>query len=59
MMEVEFTIIIIKDEELGGITYEENEEGLSEIDTRWCLVGFFLRESSIDFQAMHHKMASL
>lgn len=54
-----FAMITIKDEELGGIIYEENEEGLSEIDTKWCLVGRFLTESSIDFQAMQHRMASL
>lgn len=29
------------------------------IDLRWCLVGKFLTESTIDFQAMQHKMASL
>lgn len=40
--------------------YEEfTEEALSEIDVRWCLVGRFLTDSPIDFQAMQHKMTSL
>lgn len=34
----DFAMITMEDEELGGITYSENDEGLSEIDTRWCLV---------------------
>lgn len=55
----EFAMITIEDEELCGITYAENEDGLSEIDTKFCLVGRFLTESTIDFQAMQHKMASL
>lgn len=43
----------------GGIVYEEDTDSLSEIDTRWCLVWRILTESSIDFQAMQHKMATL
>lgn len=35
------------------------DEMLSEIDIRWCLVGRFLTDFPIDFQAMQHKMASL
>lgn len=31
----------------------------SEIDVRWCLIGHFLTNSPIDFQAMQHKMTSL
>lgn len=58
-MEESFAMISIEDEELGGLVYDGNEEDLNEIDMRWCLVGRFLTESSIDFQAMQHKMASL
>lgn len=58
-MEEEFAMVSIEDEEQGGIVYEEDAGDLNEIDTRWCLVGRFLTESSIDFQAMQHKMASL
>lgn len=58
-MEDDFARIRLEDEEDGGLMYEENQEDLSEIDTRWCLVGRFLTESTIDFQAMQNKMASL
>ncbi|KAK1366218.1 hypothetical protein POM88_041779 [Heracleum sosnowskyi] len=58
-MEEEFVMISIEDDEQCGIIYEENTESLSEIDTHWCLVGRFLTDSSIDFQVMQHKMASL
>ncbi|KAK1403248.1 hypothetical protein POM88_002853 [Heracleum sosnowskyi] len=37
-MEDDFAMISIEDEEQGGITYEEDTEALSDIDTRWCLV---------------------
>lgn len=46
-MEEEFSMITLEDEESGGITYDENDEDLSEIDTKWCLVGRFLTESTI------------
>ncbi|KAL8124864.1 hypothetical protein AgCh_012503 [Apium graveolens] len=52
-------MIRLEDEEDGGLIYKENQEEIYEIDTRWCLVGRFLTESSVDFQAMQHKMASL
>lgn len=58
-MEESFAMISLEDEEQGGLMYEGETEDLGEIDTRWCLVGRFLTESPIDFQAMQHKMASL
>lgn len=58
-MEKGFAMLSLEDEEQGGLMYEGDTEDLSEIDTRWCLVGRFLTESPIDFQAMQHKMASL
>lgn len=58
-MEESFARIQIEDEEEGGLVYKEPMDNLSEIDACWCLVGRFLTESPIDFQAMHHKMASL
>lgn len=58
-MEDAFTTIQIKDEEYGGLNYENVTEDLSEIVIKWCLVGRFLTDSPIDFQAMRHKMASL
>lgn len=59
-MEESFATVILEDEEEGVLVYEGvTEEVLSEIDVRWCLVGKFLTDSPIDFQAMQHKMASL
>lgn len=58
-MEESFAKIRIEEEEEGGLSYEETQEDLLEIDVRWCLVGKFLTDSNIDFQAMQHKMASL
>lgn len=58
-MEKTFAKIQIEEEEQGGLSYENDMEELSEIDTRWCLVGCFLTDSHIEFQTMQHKMASL
>lgn len=59
-MEESFATVRLEDEEDGGLVYEGvTEETLSEIDVRWCLVGMFLTDAPIDFQAMQHKMASL
>lgn len=58
-MEASFARFSIEGEDQGGISYEKDSTLISEIDTRWCLVGKFLTDSSIDFQAMQHKVASL
>lgn len=58
-MEEKFASITIEEEDQGGLVYEGDVADLSDVDMRWCLVGRFLTESSIDFQAMQHKMASL
>lgn len=58
-MEESFARFSIEDEERGGLSYMEDSTELNEIDTRWCLVGKFLTDSNIDFQAVQHKMASL
>lgn len=58
-MKEKLATITIEEEEQGGLCYGRDTEGLSDIDMRWCLVGRFLTESNIDFQAMQHKMASL
>lgn len=58
-MEESFARFSIEDEEQEELSYVEESEVECEIDTRWCLVGKFLTDSSIDFQAMQHKMASL
>lgn len=58
-MEDSFARIRLEEEEEGRLEYGGMAKETSEIDTRWCLVGRFLTESTIDFQAMRHKMASL
>lgn len=59
-MEESFAAIRLEDEDEEGLIYEgDTTEICSEIDVRWCLVGRFLTDSPIDFQAMQHKMASL
>lgn len=58
-MEESFARFSIVDEEHDELSYVEESEFCSEIDTRWCLVGKFLTDSTIDFQAMQHKMAFL
>lgn len=58
-MEEAFALVSIEEEDHGGINYGGTTDDLSEIDTRWCLVGKFLTDSPIDFQVMQHKMASL
>lgn len=58
-MEKGFAMISLEDEEHGGLVYEEEVVAASEIDLRWCLVGRFLTDSPIDFQAMQNKLASL
>lgn len=59
-MEENFANIRLEEEEQGGLLYDGvTEDSLSEIDVRWCLVGKFLTDFPIDFQAMQHKMASL
>lgn len=54
-LEEKYVKITPEDEEIGGISYGDEDESLSEIDIRSCLVGHFL---PIDFQVMQHKMAS-
>lgn len=48
-MEDVFATIHLEDEEQGGLNYENATEELSEIETKWCLVGRFRTDSTIDF----------
>uniref|UniRef100_A0A803PLX8 Zinc knuckle CX2CX4HX4C domain-containing protein n=1 Tax=Cannabis sativa TaxID=3483 RepID=A0A803PLX8_CANSA len=49
----------IEDEEEDSLIYAGENDDLAEIDDRWCLVGRFLTNRSVDFQAMQNKMATL
>ncbi|KAM6543198.1 hypothetical protein CsatB_007645 [Cannabis sativa] len=41
------------------LDYDTNDQTEKDYDDRWCLVGRFLTERSIDFDAMQHLLASL
>uniref|UniRef100_A0A803NMT2 DUF4283 domain-containing protein n=1 Tax=Cannabis sativa TaxID=3483 RepID=A0A803NMT2_CANSA len=58
-MDDQYASMTLDEEEMGGLQYGEEDEGLSEIDDRWFLVGRFITDREIDFLAMQHKMASL
>lgn len=58
-MERRYAEISLGDDDDGGLIYDEEEKDLSDMDDRWCLVGKFLTDRTLDFQAMQHKMASL
>lgn len=56
--------ITIEDEEDGGLALEGIEdvsglEGLQDFDVKLCLVGRFITEGVIDFQAMRQTLATL
>lgn len=56
--------ILLEEEEEGGIALDaenvaENEEIAHNWDAKLCLVGRFLTEGMLDFQAMQQTMAAL
>ncbi|WOG81854.1 hypothetical protein DCAR_0101008 [Daucus carota subsp. sativus] len=55
----QYAAISLEEEESGGLSYEAEEALDGGIDTRWCLVGRFLSDRSIDFEKMQHSMATL
>lgn len=55
----QYATINPEEEDSGGISYEIEESFEGGIDTRWCLVGRFLTDRSIDFEKMQHSMANL
>ncbi|KAM6559493.1 hypothetical protein CsatA_028732 [Cannabis sativa] len=52
-------IVTIDDEEEAILSYDASNTTGNDYDDRWCIVGRFLTERSIDFDAMQHLMASL
>lgn len=54
----QYAAINLEEEDSGGILYETEESFEGGIDTRWCLVGRFLTDRSIDFEKMQHTMAN-
>uniref|UniRef100_A0A803Q0P4 Reverse transcriptase domain-containing protein n=1 Tax=Cannabis sativa TaxID=3483 RepID=A0A803Q0P4_CANSA len=51
--------LILAEEEDETLAYGEDQVVDLAIDNRWCLVGRFLTERNIDFDAMPHLIASL
>uniref|UniRef100_A0A803NTB2 DUF4283 domain-containing protein n=1 Tax=Cannabis sativa TaxID=3483 RepID=A0A803NTB2_CANSA len=58
-LEDQYESLNIADEEEEGLLLDGENDDVSEIDDRWCLVGRFLTNRSIDFNAMQNKMAQL
>lgn len=61
MKEIEdkYETLNIDEEEENGVEYEEEIEETDSIDTRWSLVGCFLVDILVDFNAMQNTMAGL
>uniref|UniRef100_A0A803PHA9 Reverse transcriptase domain-containing protein n=1 Tax=Cannabis sativa TaxID=3483 RepID=A0A803PHA9_CANSA len=55
----QYAHIQLEEEEEGVLLSDEQVEDDQAFDDRWCLVGKFLTNRSIDFDAMRHMMASL
>uniref|UniRef100_A0A803PRW0 Reverse transcriptase domain-containing protein n=1 Tax=Cannabis sativa TaxID=3483 RepID=A0A803PRW0_CANSA len=51
--------IAIEEDDEEGLLFDNVSDDLSEIDDRWLLVGRFLTNRPIDFQAMQNKIATL
>lgn len=58
-LENQYMNISLDNDDEEDLSYDQGVEDLTEIDDRWCLVGRFLTERTLDFQAMQHKMATL
>ncbi|KAM6543681.1 hypothetical protein CsatB_008128 [Cannabis sativa] len=58
-MEEQYAAFSIHDDDEEGLIFEAGADGLAEIDDRWLLVGRFLTNRAIDFQAMQNKIATL
>uniref|UniRef100_A0A803PEE1 Reverse transcriptase domain-containing protein n=1 Tax=Cannabis sativa TaxID=3483 RepID=A0A803PEE1_CANSA len=54
-----YASISMEDDEDEGLLFDNGDQEMPEFDARWCLVGRFLTDRSLDFMAMQHKMASL
>lgn len=61
MKEIEdkYAALNIKEEDEGGVEYEEEIEETENFDTRWCLVGRLLVDVPVDFNAMQNTLAGL
>ncbi|KAM6602001.1 hypothetical protein CsatA_021610 [Cannabis sativa] len=58
-MDHQYAAMSLGEDDEGFLMYEDVSVDTVDFDDRWCLVGRFLTDRSIDFDAMQHKMASL
>lgn len=60
-IEEKYAPMNLDEEEEGGVEYkgEKEEEEIDIIDMRWCLLGRFLVDIPVDFNAIQNTLASL
>ncbi|XP_030486981.2 uncharacterized protein LOC115703884 [Cannabis sativa] len=58
-MDQQYAAMSLGDDDDGFLMYDNDTVDTIDFDDRWCLVGRFLTDRTIDFEAMQHKMASL
>uniref|UniRef100_A0A803PB73 Reverse transcriptase domain-containing protein n=1 Tax=Cannabis sativa TaxID=3483 RepID=A0A803PB73_CANSA len=58
-VEDQYANILIEGEDDGDVVYGIVDDSDQSGEDRWCIVGKFLTERAIDFDAMRHMMASL
>uniref|UniRef100_A0A803QJ80 Reverse transcriptase domain-containing protein n=1 Tax=Cannabis sativa TaxID=3483 RepID=A0A803QJ80_CANSA len=59
-LERQYADIQLEEEDEGGINYEgEDRDDEDTFDARWALVGRFITDQTIDFDAMQNKLAAL
>lgn len=58
-IEEKYATLNLEEEEASGVEYEEDVDESNCIDLRWCLVGRFLVDIPVDFNAMQNTLASL
>ncbi|KAF4377086.1 hypothetical protein F8388_017490 [Cannabis sativa] len=59
MMDEQYAAMNLGEDDDGYLMYDNDTGENVDLDDRWCLVGRFLMERTIDFDAMQHKMTSL
>uniref|UniRef100_A0A803P267 Reverse transcriptase domain-containing protein n=1 Tax=Cannabis sativa TaxID=3483 RepID=A0A803P267_CANSA len=58
-MDQQYAAMSLGDDDDGFLMYVNDTVDTIDFDDKWCLVGRFLTDRTIDFEAMQHKMASL
>ena len=58
-LNMQYVAMSLEEEEEGGVTIERRVITHVQDEYKWCLVGIFLNERTIDFPSMKSMMASL